>query len=417
MAWDKNLQKASFRGIEFEVASISDDIDYAVVVHEYPYVDGADIEDMGRGGRRICLRVPIYGDDYETRLQDLLDVLDIPGPGDLVHPVFGLIQAQICRISIPHEAALPDQTWLNLEFIEKSFNRPLFDKSLPVQQVEAVNAAADAAQSAASSRFALDMTAARSLPALLRDQLSSDMQATMDSMRSYCNELLDARAWVVSSVDYLNNPVAFVDDLTGGLVARMQALFSPLDLRLAAFGDASSTPGYTNIGVGTIWSAPAANMQRPLLAAGDGTQAFLTTQLSIQQAIAVAGCAAQVFDRALDAPVLTPANIETIASDARTAINGAIAVARATYPDAVQCRPITEPLKALALTITDAAEKLIRAKPPLINRTVDAPGNLQLIAFLWYGDYHRADELLRLNPGVRNPNFIAAGKTLLAYAA
>lgn len=417
MAWDKTLQKASFRGVEFEVASTSDDFEFAVVVHEYPYVGGASTEDMGRGGRRICLRVPLYGDDYEIRLQDLLEVLDIPGAGDLVHPVFGLIQVQICRIGIPHEAALPDQTWLSLEFIEKSINTPLFGKVLPVQQVEAVNAAADAAQAAAAAQFVRDVAAAHSLPALLRDQLSADMQATMDAMRSYCDELLDARAWVVSSSDYLNNPAAFVDDLTGGLVARMDALFSPLDLRPTAFGDGSTTPGYTNTGIGTVWSAPLADMQRPLLAAGDDTQPFLPAQLSIQQAIAAAGCAAQIFDRALDAPVLTPANIESIASDARTAINGAIAVARATYPDVVQCRPITEPLKALALTVTVAAEKLIRARPPLLKRTVDAPGNLQLIAFLWYGDYRRADELLRLNPGVRNPNFIAAGKTLLAYSA
>ena len=142
----------------------------------------------------------------------------------------------------------------------------------------------------------------------------------------------------------------------------------------------------------------------------------MITYLDVQQAVAVAGSAAQIFDRALSAKALTPVDIETIAGDARSAINAAIASVRATYPDIVKEMPITEPLKMLALSITVAAEKIIQAKPPLIDRLVDAPGNLQLIAHLWYGDHRRADEMLRLNPQISNPNSIVTGSTLRVYA-
>lgn len=54
--------------------------------------------------------------------------------------------------------------------------------------------------------------------------------------------------------------------------------------------------------------------------------------------------------------------------------------------------------------------------PPIITRTVDTPTNLTLLAFRWYGDYTRSTELLRLNPDVRNPNFIQPGEVLNAYA-
>ncbi|MDP3841048.1 MAG: DNA circularization N-terminal domain-containing protein [Oxalobacteraceae bacterium] len=425
MAWENTLLPASFRGILFEVVSTGDDIERAIVSHEYPYVDGANVEDMGRAARRISMTAVFYGDDYEIQLQQFLGAIDTPGAAELIHPIFGSINAQFVRTSIPHEAMLPDQTRITLEFVESALRSVLFDRVLPLQQVEAVNEAADNALAAAQSRFASDIGGALNLPALLRDQLSADMLGVMDTMRGYCDQLIEARGWLASGVYYLNNPIAFVDDLTGGLISRLKALLTPIDLRVGYSGadDAAGiTSGYTRGGLETVWKAPIAHMQQPLLipsqaASGQPPQAFLSAHIEVQLAIAIAGCSAQLFGKGLADAVMTPADIETIAADTRVVINSAIARVRATFPDIVASRPLTESLKALALTVTDAAEKLISARPPLVDRIVDTPGNLQLLAHLWYGDYHRADELLRLNPLVKNPNFIANGATLRAYAA
>jgi prophage DNA circulation protein len=422
MAWAKTLLAASFRGVAFEVASTNDDIERSVVSNEYPFVDGANVRDMGRKGNRISMTAVFYGDDYESRLQKFLKVLDIPGSGELIHPIFGSLQAQFVRTSIPHDALLPDQTKISLEFLEDKLRAPLFDRVLPVQQVEAINKAADAALIASKNQFKIDIGKCLSLPSILRDKLSADMLSVMGTMRGYCDQLLEARSWVASGLFYLNNPLAFFDDLTDGLISRIQAIFSPIDLRIGSDDSSDAIPGYTNIGIAAVWSAPLADITRALLTPtlaqdGPATQPFLITHIAIQQAIAVAGCAAQIYDKALSAAALTPTDIETIAGDARTAISDTIALVRATYPDMVQSRPITEPLKMLALAVTQAAEKLIHAKPALIDRLVETPGNLQLLAHLWYGDYHRADEMLRLNPQVRNPNFITSGSTLRVYAA
>jgi prophage DNA circulation protein len=424
MAWENTLLPASFKGIEFEIVSVTDEIERAVAIHEYPYTDGASTEDMGRSGRRIPMCAIFYGDDYEIALQQFIDAIDEAGSGELIHPVFGSIEAQFMRASIQHDALLPDQARVNLDFLENDIDTRLFDREIPLQQVEAINQAADVALTAANDRFIPDLDAYLNLPSIVRDQLSADMLQVMGNMRGYCDQLLAARSWIASGVSYLNSPQSFVDDLTGGLVSRIQAIFSPIDLRIAGFGgDASApAPGYSNSGIGTVWSAPLADIRRPLLAPaltqdGPPPQPFLAAHVAIQQAVAVAGCAAQIYDRALAAAALTPADIETIASDTRAALNETIALVRATYPDVVKSRPITEPLKMLALSVTIAAEKIIRARPALIDRVVDTPGNLQLIAHFWYQDYHRADELLRLNPLVSNPNIIAAGTTLRAYAA
>jgi prophage DNA circulation protein len=424
MAWENTLLPASFRGIQFEVTATADDIERVVVVHEFPYVDGAIVEDMGRAPRRISLTAVFYGDDYEIQLQQLLQALDSPGAGELIHPIFGAITAQFVRTNIPHQAEQPDQARLSIEFLEARVGAALFDRILPLQEVEAINDAADLALGAAQARLTGDIGNAFNLPALVREQLSADMLSVMDQMRDYCDQLIEARGWLASGVFYLNYPVAFVDDLAGGLVSRLQALVTPIDLRVGYTGVDAAAGGstiYTRGGLETVWKGPKASLQQPLLPdSGRGeeapVQAFLVAHIEVQLAIAVCACAAAILGKGLDDAVMTPADIETIAADARTAINDAVAVVNSSYPDIVQSRPLTEPLKALALTITDAAEKLISARPPLIDRVVDTPGNLQLLAHLWYGDFHRASELLRLNPLVKNPNIIVAGTTLRAYA-
>jgi prophage DNA circulation protein len=429
MAWENTLHPASFRGLEFEVASTEDDIERATVVHEYPYVDGGVVEDMGRCARPIRMQAVFYGEDYENRLQAFLDAIDAPGTGELIHPVFGAIQAQFIRASILHDGSAPDSARLALEFLESTLGQPLFAGVLPAQQAAAINQAADDALAAARAGMTLDIQSALNLPALVRDKLSTDMLAAIDTMRQYTGQLIEARGWVASGLYYLNNPTAFVDDVTGGLVSRVTALFSSLNLGSAYAGGSESGTGYQRGSLASVWQAPLAHLQQPLVAS-DATpvqalaltadpaavQPFLVAHLSVQQAIAVCGAAAQVFSAAADESILTPDDIAIVTADARDAVNGAIALVRLIYPDIVRSRPLTEALKVLALSVTMAAEGLIRIKPQLVSRAVESDCNLHLLAHLWYGDYRRADELLRLNPTVRNPNLVARGIVLRAYA-
>jgi prophage DNA circulation protein len=454
MAWENTLLPASFRGIVFEVDGTDDVLERALVLKEYPYVNGVDPEDMGWTGRMIGMSAVFYGPDYEIQMQQFLDALEEAGAGELIHPVFGSIHAQFVRGRISHSHDRPDYAHALLEFIGAKLNAPLFDRVLPLQQVEAVNQAADETLAASQSAFGFDFTKVPNLPALLRDKLGADMLNVMDNMRSLADQVLGVRTWIASGLYYLNNPVAFLDDLSGGLVSRVKGIFSPMNLRLrygssgisgistataaaiAAGTTSAASTGYVRGSLADVWKAPVEHLKQPLLtltpvastppsgplitsAPLDGlpTQPFLSTHVQLHQTVAIAAAAAELYGLDLEESVLTPADIETVAADTRTAINNTIALVRATYPDIKQSRPMTEPLKKLALAVTDVAERLIRAKPPLVDRRVDTPGNLQLLAHLWYGDYRRADELLRLNPQVTNPNFIARGIVLKAYVA
>ena len=61
------------------------------------------------------------------------------------------------------------------------------------------------------------------------------------------------------------------------------------------------------------------------------------------------------------------------------------------------------------------AEAALNARPPLAIRTAGMACNFHLLAHRLYGDSTRADELRRINPQVRNPNFIDPNQELLVY--
>ncbi|WP_311207558.1 DNA circularization N-terminal domain-containing protein, partial [Escherichia coli] len=89
MGWAENLQNASFRGVQFEVLNTDEQISRDHAVYEYPFVDGADLHDLGRKARPFRMTAFLWGDDYEYKLGKLTAALDEGGDGELIHPVYG----------------------------------------------------------------------------------------------------------------------------------------------------------------------------------------------------------------------------------------------------------------------------------------------------------------------------------------
>ncbi|MFN1149936.1 DNA circularization protein [Serratia liquefaciens] len=130
-----------------------------------------------------------------------------------------------------------------------------------------------------------------------------------------------------------------------------------------------------------------------------------------------------------ETPALTSTQVERITGDTRAAIAAALseqrhameqqqreAIAQGVTADVRTSTVIIAALQSLAYTLQMQAMTLIQARPPLIRREVVRRCNLTLLAFDWYGDHARADELLRLNPTLSEPNNLQPGVHLYAYA-
>lgn len=101
MSWRDTLQPASFRGEPFLVEAHDSSFGRRMVVHEYPNRDLPYAEDLGRKTRRFSLTAFVVGPEYQAQRDRLLEAVEQPGPGTLVHPYLGSLEVVIesCQLN------------------------------------------------------------------------------------------------------------------------------------------------------------------------------------------------------------------------------------------------------------------------------------------------------------------------------
>ncbi|WP_244161136.1 hypothetical protein [Pseudomonas anguilliseptica] len=149
----------------------------------------------------------------------------------------------------------------------------------------------------------------------------------------------------------------------------------------------------------------------PVAATAFGLVVLVVTELALAQAQAVA----VIIEGEAERPTLSPADLEGLANLGRALLQAAILLHRRLY-GVETALPVIEALRAIAALIQARARLVILQSPPLLERVVESPASLRLLAHRWYGDHDRAMELLRLNPGLRTPHNIPPGEVLRAYA-
>jgi len=436
MAWKDTLLDASFRGVVFDCQSVSDSVRRDVQRHAYPYVAGEDTEDLGRAALDISVDAIFWGEDYESRLQKFIQVLEQPGTGELIHPVFGSIEhAQVQSWKIDHAAEDPDSCKVSIQFCQATVAAPLFARQLPEQKAADAKSLARAAQGAGVEAFARRLTVLGGLRGAVN---------RLNGIRNTVGQVLGAvkgllRAPLTAVLDVLAFPRVFTSELAAGLRGLIDLrgfewtnlMPNWRDVR-GVFKDTVQLPaGLRTGGVPRAFQAPGAGVvpspgasvgvdngtsgtggANPALFPEDET--LITAAVAVVVATELADLASDVLASEARKPSLSPAEIETVVGDVRVLVQEAIDLHRQAYPVEV-ARTVTEPLRDLALAVQNAGIAVIDARPPLVKRRVNTAMNLHLLAFAWYGDYTRAAELSRLNPGLRHPNFISAGTVLYGY--
>ena len=412
MAWQNTLLDASFRGIVFDCISTDDAADHVLVEHAYPYVEGSDVENMGRRSRKISVQAIFYGDDYESALQKFEAALngEENNGGWLQHPVFGLMFVQVASYKIHHDAENPDQASVSIEFVESITAAPFFSREVASQKAGDIKNHAAQASAAASEVHgpvidrlrvahplsALDATRANMIQPLLA--LSTGISVTLSGL----DVLAYPRAWG-NDISAIANNLLDVRDWREQLEQDWISIRNDLNA-FSIFKTYQPSESETGIQI----SAGIAPTEAQASAA-------IAATIAVNATVTLANAAGLMMVSEAETATRSPVQIEAIVNIARTEIDATIEQVRLTY-SIEQSRTITEPLKNQALALQAAARSIIEARPPLILRTVNSPGNLHLIAHEFYGDHTRAAELQRLN-NLRLPNFVQAGDQLHAYTS
>lgn len=185
MAWQDRLQKASFRGVEFQVEADDAAFGRRVQLHEYPQRDKPYAEDMGRKAREIGLTAFLIGPEYMAARDRLLAAIEEPGPGTLVHPWYGQLTVVVkddgCRVT--HSRDEGGLCRIQLSFVEAGeLAFPSAASAAGAQTLLAADGMQELAIEEFAETFSLD-----GVPAWVGSdamKTASDMLETLDSALS-----------------------------------------------------------------------------------------------------------------------------------------------------------------------------------------------------------------------------------------
>lgn len=143
MAAIDELRAASFRGVPFEALTAEDEVGHRHVRFEFPLRNTPEHEALGAHEGPIQLTALIVGDDATARLRSLQAALKQPGPGRLVHPWLGEMQAVVSGAS-PARSTLSQREG-RVARIEITFERWFAPSSQPTDTIAAVLSSVDRA--------------------------------------------------------------------------------------------------------------------------------------------------------------------------------------------------------------------------------------------------------------------------------
>jgi prophage DNA circulation protein len=414
MSWAM-LQDASFRGVPFEVTNTSDQASKTVAVHQRPYMDGAELQDMGNDPDSIEVRAILRGPTYENALKALRKALQTNGPGRLVHPVFGAITVVPTHWAIEHEAEVREACTLSIRFLRHNISAPIFAKRASTRSFDRIIALGQQARSLSADSIVSMVSgfAASALPRV------TEINAAFASLKSTMRSVLDTTSIRVLMADLdplvypraaMSDLEAIVDGAMAGLpLGGLNAQFSSLVATVSAAAALTDFNRLVQSQGGTVTVTPVSTEPQDL-----AVSAALTAHGRVLNATTTSNAAAMILAGESELRELERADIERLAAVGRAAIQLAISSARSAL-DAQRGAQIAAVLAQAAHELQESARAALELHPPIITRTAPVGGTARLVAHAIYGDATRAPELMRLNRWGRQV-LVEAGEEMQAYA-
>lgn len=139
MAWQDDLQPASWNGVPFGVDVGETTAGRNTAVHAYPFRESNPVwvEDLGLAPTPTRITGYLIGDDVADQQNTMIAAMQMQGPGELVHPMRGALTGSVvggCRFVLRKDKGRVVE--ITFEFIESSAN-PYPDVGVDTQGVVA----------------------------------------------------------------------------------------------------------------------------------------------------------------------------------------------------------------------------------------------------------------------------------------
>ncbi|MGF6392171.1 DNA circularization protein [Pseudomonas plecoglossicida] len=245
--WRDSLLPASFRGVAFEVEQASMPTGQRGQLHEFVQRDDPFFEQLGKRAQPHKLTAFVIGPDCFERRDKLLEALEKPGAGELVHPWLGrmLVKAGSCEVS--HERREGGMVRFDLEMHPDQPRK--YPSAKPNTQQQAAKAS-EGLLDAALGRYSTAMD-------------------KIDTARINLNSLRNSVSGVFASVQQHFSPIATA---VNGVAGFVQAIVNAPDSLSAMFNSYFSSSGG---GLFSLSSSDSSNYRSSLSAASQQVESAL----------------------------------------------------------------------------------------------------------------------------------------------
>lgn len=388
--WRDQLQPASFKGAPFHVSGTDGQIGRRWVIHEYPLRDLPYAEDMGRKYREFTIEAFVIGANYMAARDRLIDAIEAPGSGELVHPYRGRQQVAITSARVSESSADGGMAKFSLTFTESG------EAVNPVVKSDtkaAVKTAADQARSASKSSFLSKFSLDGAQDFVSADSLSG-LNASLSGIRTAADGmignalmpefLLELNTLANTATSLLNTPA----NLAYGMFGMMSGLSG---LGGSAMASLSSLRGLFGFGRKTSVN-PYATPNRQQQQINHNALIDLTRQAAVIEATNVATTVTPPsFDEAIALRDELAGQLETLAESAEDAVYAALTDLRIA---------VINDLNARAADLSRTVQHPVTATLPAL-----------VIAYRLYGTIDQADSIVARNR-ISHPGFVAGGRSI-----
>jgi prophage DNA circulation protein len=461
------LYAASLNGFPLAIETISDGFAKAIARYEFPYKDGAQLEDMGQKARTIRFRCYFWdaagNQTYDAHI-DFINSLASQTLFEFVHPTYGPINGCVDSVSITQDDR-ERTAEVDIEFVENLRGTTQTMQDYPAQDVlasceDAFSAGilqtvaafgAEATAFLGAEAFIVVNQVLNPLAAIEGQFVGLSMSAFsfVGAVASGMTALAAVLPGVANSTTSLLAATSFTSNLPGILVQSIAQCCERYILRrkgieanptnwtstisadfaalVAGFtATSTSNPAAVRVNSATIpkliWMQAASAVSLELASIYATDQANWTTaqQTQLQNAFDMLGN--YVYPDVTGAPLMTQADLQQTLSDARAMIQGAIDFFRANDV-APSCAASSvdgagsslDSLKQSALALQTQVESELLEREALLEVMITNPLPLHLVCLMYGLPYNTAEQLWAINRknGLQNPN--AASGSIYVY--
>lgn len=232
--WKDRFREGSFRGVGFFIESHQLSGGRRKQDREFARRDVGNSEDLGRRLKQFSIEVLVIGDDYFDQRDALIEAIEAPGSGELIHPYLGTLNVQAGEYTLTETKREQRIARFTIAFTEAG--RPRF----PDQVEDDLSKASENAGTVKddSKSFFETVFSVANQPAFVVEAASDAIEAVLDFADDAVKKVTDPIDNFTFAISNLKADIQDLLDKPGELADRLQASFDSL---LDEFADEPET--------------------------------------------------------------------------------------------------------------------------------------------------------------------------------